>query len=445
MPVLELTEQQQDAVDLAGDHHLFITGAGGVGKSFVIAEILRKFPGTILTSSTWVSAGNIGGISFNSAGGLGLGNETPQRMVSKMGQRVKARLQKAKMMLIDEISMVHPILLDKFDQVLKMIRECDEPFGGLMIIMAGDFFQLPAVNDDKRDRQVHYAFESNVWREASPNCIELTKIMRQTDEEFQRILNAIRTGEMEGVDFDPLYDRMVDSVSQRSGEFTVLNTHRRDVADYNLKKLRDVDGELFESHADDFGVPAMTKNSRLPQHLQLKRGALAICLASVGGLRNGSVVTVQDFHEDGIEVKSLKHGTEHLITRTSQKVYQGREIVSVIPYKSPEATGKKQFISSDGEVFDAGEVVNGMVERPKVVASRTNFPIDLAYSITIHKSQGMGVDQMHANVNKCFSPGHLYTALSRAESLDGLTLSPFSSFNIHPKVINFYERIRTAA
>lgn len=438
MPILTLTDEQEDALKTVEDgNHVFITGAGGVGKSTIvklIQEILaKKKLAYLTTSSTWISAGNIGGISFHSAGGLGLGLDTPERMVAKMSGTKKAQLTRLNVMILEEISMIHPTLLDKFDKAMRILRGVEEPYGGIVMIFIGDFYQLCAVNDNKRDRNTYYAFEAESWLEASPKVCKLTKIMRQEDEVFQNILNAVRTGRIEGVDFDPLYDCM-KSEHSRKGEFTVLNTHRRDVSDYNMGVLAKMPGEVKIFKSEDFGPDAMVKNSRLPKELHLKRDALAISLVNEGSLKNGTLVKVLDFEDGGVLVRNLKTERDHLVQRSSQKVYQGRETVEVI------AAPNGKWITSDGEEFSNEEVKDGFVNRPKVVASRHNIGLELGWSTTIHKSQGQGFDFLHANVMKCFAPGQLYTALSRATSLEHLTCSDIKSFNVHPKVTKFYEQ-----
>jgi ATP-dependent DNA helicase PIF1 len=413
-------------------NNTFITGAGGVGKSYLIDQI-RSMNGTAVTSTTAISAGNVKGVTLNSWAGLGLGLESANRMFTKLSAARKANIRRADRLVIDEVSMLHPDLMGKCDDVLQRVRGDDSPFGGLQVIAVGDFFQLPPV-ETRRGVDTEYAFECETWESLDFNFCELTEMMRQDDEEFQTILNAIRCGELDGVDLNPLLDTYIESPNYRKGEFTRLSARNKDVDAENYKILDKLPGESRKFVGDDSGLDFMLKQCRLPKTIELKVGALCLFLVNGGKLFNGSVVKVIDFYDDGPVVEDVNSKETFEIMPVKQEVYQGYEKIQVKLTETPEI-----WEAEDGEQFHESDVQNGTAVRPKVVASRRSIPLRHAWWMTIHKSQGMGISQLHAHVSSCFAPGHVYTALSRAHSLKGLTTSEIRSFSVSPQVQKYYK------
>lgn len=440
---MSLTRAQQTAiVGVEAGYNVFVTGPGGVGKSHVIRHIQELNDSVTLVSTTASSAADLQGVTLHSWAGIGLGLESAQRCFSKMSYKKKQFIRNTQTLIIDECSMLTTQVLELVDEVLQMVFQNESVFGGIQVVMVGDFFQLGPIEDKKtkrRGQEPTYAFESPVWEELSLENVILDENMRQEDEEFQSILNGIRTGEIENVDLNPLLEREVSDWRKRKGDFTRLFSHNRDVDSVNDEKLEQLHTPEVLFVAEDAGHEFLVKKSRLKKKLTLKEGALCIFLENQPDLNlyNGTVGTVIGF-EDGFPIfKPAGRDEEISVGRSSRKVYQGRETVPVT--FNPD---RGFYTTEDGEEFRDYEVNDtGFVTRPRVIASRFQIPLMLGWCSTIHKAQGKTLSHVHAELGKCFDYGHHYVALSRASSLEGLTLSPFSSFKTSDKVKAFYERI----
>lgn len=433
------TKGQDDALRLVrSGKNVFITGAGGVGKSYLIDQIRHYLPDAAITSTTAISAGNIGGVTLNSWAGLGLGLETPSKMFSKMNERKRHKIRGTDALLIDEVSMLHPDTMEKCDDLLQKVRSSAEPFGGLQVIVVGDFYQLPPV-ETRRGVPTRYAFDCDSWGALDFKTAHLTEIIRQKDKEFQDILNAIRVGDVSEADLAPLFARTISDVDRREGDFTSLSATNKEVDSRNTKRLSKLPGEAYTYRSTDTGQDFSLKGSRLAKKLELKPEALCLYLINNEPLYNGSVVVVVECHEDMVVVECADTGDQFEVRPHKQEVYQGREAVPV------EDKGG-YWETEDGDKYMEEDVANGKIFRPKVVASRTALPLKLGWWITVHKSQGMGLSQVHADLSRSFAPGQIYTALSRAQSLKGLTIrgltpSKLGPSSVSPEVTDFYSDI----
>lgn len=435
----DLTPSQQKALDLClAGGNVFITGPGGVGKSHLIRRIISLMRVTP-TSTTVISAANIGGESLHSTLGLGLGVETAERCVAKMSKFRRAAVSTIRTLLIDEISMASPDLLDLCDQVLRLIFGSEKPFGGLQVIVVGDFFQLPPVEPGVK--KARYAFQSPIWEALEFTTVKLTENMRQEDAGFFELLNGVRTGDLE----EGMVDRLLDLIrpeSELPEAHTVLHATNADVDQHNRRYLASLPGEEVTFEATDFGLDFKLKGCRLPKELGLKRDAIAMFLVNSKPLFNGCIGTIEDIHEEEVVFKPTSpsfEGKVFSVRTTTQKIYQGHERIQVPKDTIPQ--GQYWYSPSLDGIFTKTEIDLGTATRPKVVASRTAMPLRLAKAMSIHKSQGSSIDALYAKVSRCFAPGHFYTAISRARSEEGLALSDIKKWEVSDEVKKFYEHI----
>lgn len=343
--------------------NIFLTGPAGTGKSYCV-NLLFKFleEQNIFfgkTATTGVAALNVGGITIHSWSGMGLADEDGMRLLDKVSENRKAtnRIKNAKVLVVDEISMAKAELVEKLDIVCQFIRNNGKPFGGIQIVFVGDFLQLPPVF--VRFEKEEFAFESQAWREAQVYTIHLTEIVRQHDEpEFATFLNEVRMGTCKNYN---ILDECICRDFPTDGIVPVkLFCKNIDVDKYNDQELRKIESPSHLYYSTDEGGEQWTKffdkNCRAPASLELKVGAQVMLLKNLDlelKLVNGSVGVVTQMFSDTVEVK-FTTGDIHVI--------------------EPQKWELKQ-IEDDGY----GNML------PKVVASRKQIPLKLAWALTIHK------------------------------------------------------------
>lgn len=399
--MIQLTQEMTDAVGIIANTNqsLYITGKAGTGKTtflrYIVENIQKKF---IVTASTGIAAVNAKGVTLHSLLGTPFGVLSESEDVHKKYNKNKAKLLRSiDALIIDEVSMIRPDTLDYADRKLRMYRGVNKPFGGLQLIMFGDLFQLPPVvkTDEKYILSQMYSgfyfFDAHVFRECSFHVIELSKIFRQSDARFIEILNNIREYNARQEDIDDLAELRN---KKQSGDFENNNIHictfRRDVQKINEELL----GE--PTHIYKAKVTGDFQSSAVPCDLELKLrvGARVMmlindpehifCNGSLGNVvqLDDTVITVK--LDNGYTVGIQKH-------RWSAKEYR--------------------MVDDKVETIDKG--------------SCTQFPVTLAWAITIHKSQGLTFDHITIHTKGCFVPGQLYVALSRCRTLDGIVSDTF--------------------
>jgi ATP-dependent exoDNAse (exonuclease V) alpha subunit len=375
---------------LSGESVL-LTGPAGAGKTFVLNQFIRlaKANGkhVSVTATTGLAATHLGGTTIHSWSGMGVADSLPVGFADHIAKGRREIIEKTDVLIIDEISMLHDFRLDMVDEACRLVRRKDIPFGGIQVIMSGDFFQLPPINRGD-SRAGGFVVHSEVWKELDPTVCYLAEQHRQDDEALLDILNALRAGEIRRHHAEQLLAR-VDLELPEGLVLTELHTVNVDVDRLNEAKLAELGGdELFYTQSttgSDNYVENLQRSVLAPATLRLKKGALVMAVKNATDRRyaNGSTGTVIDFEPN----------TEYPIV----KFHNGRT-VSMAP--------------------ETWELRDGDKKR----ASITQIPLRLAWAITVHKSQGMTLDAARIDLRKAFVEGMGYVALSRVKNLQNLYL-----------------------
>ncbi len=407
-----LTSCQAKALNiLEREGNVFLTGAAGTGKSFLLQRYLAKKPTERfpVVASTGAAAVLVGGRTFHSFFGLGIlegGLEATVTRALRSG-KVMNRLNRACCVIIDEVSMLSGMTLKAAETVARRVRGNDEPWGGLRIIAVGDFAQLPPVTPGITRKD--WAFLHPVWQESDFQPALLSTVMRTQDTEFLTVLNFVREGMTNDTVQEFLQRRM--TVSDDSAEGTRLYPHRAQAEAYNRRRLDAIPNTLrsFPTHysGKEKYFEAAKKVVPIPEILLLKEGALIMMRKNdiTGGLHyvNGSLGYIQHITEDSLIIK----------------LFSGEEI--------DVGTDKFSYLDGDGH-----EVVEAW-----------NFPVTLAWATTIHKAQGASLDRMIVDLHQLWEPGQAYVALSRVRSGAGLMIERWSPASIvaEPLVTEFYNKL----
>lgn len=386
--------QKLVAMGIAMGQNVMLTGGGGVGKSHLIRFLDKHIPNIILTASTGIAGINIEGQTLDSL--MGFNVHTKMSDAGKLKPELKDRLSKIKILLLDEMSMTR---IDKLDMVNKRLQAANEnllPFGGVQIILAGDFCQLPPVATyEKKDAEFHsiykerlYLFESSAYKRGKFIPYVLTEYVRQGNEPMRRILRNLRMGHKvaEAVSF--INHAAKGDVSPDS--LRICKTNKR-VAEINKTRFSEVPGEAFSSYGKARGnfVPScFPTDEKLT--LKIKTRVILLVNNNEAGYMNGDLGTVSRLDKSGVWVK-LDRGPE----------------VNVEPH-----TWEQYSYVPKGECLE--RVLSG---------TYTQFPLRLGYAITGHKSQGMTLDSAVVDLTGGFNTdGLTYVIMSRCRSFDNLKL-----------------------
>ncbi len=384
--------KQKDALDiLKMGHNAYITGQAGSGKTHVLNEYItylkNRDVAVGVTASTGIASTHIGGVTIHSWSGVGIKNQLTESDIDAMQQKqyLWKRMEKAKVLIIDEVSMLSPNMLDMVERVCRAFKRNDAPFGGLQVVLSGDFFQLPPIS--RGGGKIMFANESNAWEKMDIRVCYLEEQYRQNDDVLSGILNEIRSG---GVSEDTMnvlrsrYNKTINGVETP----TRLYTHNLDVDALNNKELEKISGDsvAFDMESSGRGnlVDTLKKSVLAPVELKLKKGAVVMFVKNnfEAGYVNGTLGKVVDF--DSFDMPIIE-------TTLGKKIH---------------VDNVSWTIEEDG----------------KVLAQVRQLPLRLAWAITIHKSQGMSMDGAEMDLSKSFVPGQGYVALSRLRNILGLKL-----------------------
>ena len=395
--------------------NVFLTGEPGSGKTHTInryvAWLQERGIEPAVTASTGIASTHINGMTIHSWSGIGVKRDISDYDIEMIQSREKTakRLISAKVLIIDEISMLDSSTLDSVDRVLRTLRRRplmpEQPFGGMQVIFVGDFFQLPPVS---RGQEPKFAFESNAWKEANPIICYLNEQHRQEDEDFLELLSAMRHGSLTAAHRARLKSRA--GILSKKTVATRLYTHNENVDRINAQSLASIDGKTRIFQMTSRGASALVESLKAqclsPETLELKEGASVMFTRNNfdHGYANGTLGEVIGFTALNSPVVKTRSGST----------------ITVEP---------AEWAIQDGN---------------KILAKITQLPLRLAWAITVHKSQGMSLDAAIIDLSQAFEYGQGYVALSRVRSLSGLFLEGFNerALQLHPKVASADKHFR---
>ena len=456
---VELSPTQTEALDALVTKGLsgLLTGAGGTGKSFLVREVVAQLESkgrkVALTATTGIAAVLIGGVTLMSL--FRIFPDDLQQSASVNIKRMQSNKWFAKdvraiqTLIIDEVSMLDVELFERVDAMLKHAHHSGTPFGGIQVILVGDFFQLPPVSKSKTLR---FLFESPLFWETCDAIWELKEVWRQSDPAFCQMLHRIRQGVPTEDDHAVLQSRVSASVGTEAITATRLFSRNINVDQINSTKLEELKGDthVFDMRVGEHrnkaessdGIETLWKAQRdkfkkdvnLPDRLVLRQGAQVILgfnLDTASGLCNGSRGVVTSFSEpsaSGVQEKHLHRKPSG--DGTDRSAYLADCKHPIVEFEN----GKRlriPFVRISRKLPDLGEVYVWQIPRR------------LGWASTIHRMQGQTLSLVDAALDSSvFEVGQAYVALSRARSLEGLSLASFDPACIvaHPKVRDFYRK-----
>ncbi|PIR46361.1 MAG: helicase [Candidatus Vogelbacteria bacterium CG10_big_fil_rev_8_21_14_0_10_49_38] len=381
---------QAEALEiLQAGHNVFITGAAGSGKTHLLNTYLNYLknrgvePG--ITASTGIAATHLGGQTIHAWSGLGVRDKLSAQDIDDLEAKsyLWKRLSRAKVLVIDEISMLDHSRLDLLDRLLRSFKRTDEPFGGVQMIFCGDFFQLPPVS--RGESRVKFAYQAEAWRALEPKICYLEEQYRQQDEAYLKILNEIRAGQVSAETVKRLRSRL--DAKMTNHDPARLYTHNVDVDEENGRELSRLAGEIFTYQMSQRGsdrlAETLKKGCLAPETLRLKEGARVMFVKNNfdAGYVNGTLGVVAECRASRISVRLVS-----------------------------------------GRLIEAEPAFWRIEEEGKMKAEINQYPLRLAWAITVHKSQGLSLEAAEVDLTQAFEPGMGYVALSRVRTLDGLSL-----------------------
>ncbi len=397
--------------------NIFLTGEAGSGKTHIINQYTEYLNlheiDFAVTASTGIAATHIHGMTIHSWSGIGVHQELDDDELKHIAENryVAKRIKKAKVLIIDEVSMLDGKILTLVERVCRKIRKLKVPFGGLQVVLVGDFFQLPPVA--KKGIAIEFAFDSDAWQGLMPVVCYLTEQHRQEDKKFLDILSAIRSNTFDEIHFENLSERII-SQEELPDDMTRLFSHNTNVDTINMRELQKLPGKtklfVMAARGPETLTDALIRGCLSPERLELKEGATVMFTKNNTnqGFVNGTLGTVVGFSA----------GTHYPIVKTSA----GTRI---------ETEPMEWTIAEGDEVF----------------AKITQIPLRLAWAMTIHKSQGVSLDSAVMDLSGTFEYGQGYVALSRVRTLAGIHLLGVNAraFQVHPLVSAEDERFRDAS
>lgn len=406
--------KQTQALDiLKMGYNVFLTGAAGSGKTYVLNQYINylknKKVGVAVTASTGIAATHIGGVTIHSWAGTGIREKLSNSDISKLLKKsyLRKHFVHSEVLVIDEVSMLHARQLDLVNKLCQAFRKNLRPFGGLQVVLCGDFFQLPPVA--KNGELSRMVMLSNAWQDMDLQVCYLHEQYRQSDTKFFNILNEIRDNNVSDASRQLLHSRVEAKLSNKFPP-TKIYAHNVDVDSINRCELEKINAPAFCYSMKERGNPnlaeALKKGCLSPETLLLKEGAKVMFVKNnfEKGVVNGTIGEVIGWDKDKFPIVKISSGEE----------------INVLP--------EKWVIEEDGEVK----------------ADIRQVPLRLAWAITVHKSQGLSLDVAEVDLSRAFTHGMGYVALSRVRSLRGLSLKGFNemSLMVDEEILKFDSQLR---
>ncbi|HPK14040.1 MAG TPA: AAA family ATPase [Candidatus Paceibacterota bacterium] len=394
--------------------NVYLTGSAGSGKTYLLNKYIKYLEShgipVAVTASTGIAATHMNGMTIHSWSGLGIKDHLDERELEKLEERkyLWKRFDKARVLIIDEISMLEGRQLEMVERICRRFKRNDKPFGGLQVILSGDFFQLPPVR--KGEEQAGEIIpKSKVWQILNPAVCYLEEQFRQKDDTLTEILNKIRNNQIEEGDYQILEKRIGVNIS--AFKPTKLYTHNADVDTINEKELAEINEQEITSIMTGDGplnlVEILKKSSIATEILKMKKGAEVMCIKNnfEMGYVNGSRGKIVDFELD----------TRYPVV----ELYSGQRVTL-----KPESWS--------------------IEEEGRIKASIKQIPLRLAWAITIHKSQGMSLDNAEIDLRRTFTYGMGYVALSRVRTLEGIVLAGLNkqALLVDPRVLSLDQELK---
>lgn len=391
---------QSDALThLLSGKNAFVTGPAGAGKTYLLREFIKESKKcgkrVAVTASTGIAATHLEGKTLHSFAGIGVREDFDERMIALIARKhwVKLAIRRADVLIIDEVSMLQRSTFDAANRICKRVRDSAAPFGGMQVVLCGDFFQLPPVSNASANASVGFIYECDAWNELGLDVLYLTEQFRQTDNALHRLLMSLRAGDLTEYHVEQLTAR-INAELDSDVRPTRLHSHNANVDGINAAELARLGGKhqsfAMRTSGDDKATEALARGCLAPADLQLKRNA-AVMFVRNGfseGYVNGTLGTVVDFTPEGLPKVQVANG-ETLLAE-------------------PQTW----------ELLDFDD---------KPIASITQVPLRLAWAITVHKSQGMSLSAAEIDLSRAFVAGLGYVALSRVTSFDGMRLLGFNA------------------
>lgn len=419
------------------DAIVYLTGKAGTGKTTFLKHIKATTEkNTVILAPTGVAAINAGGVTINSffqipfgpfipddprlrSRVIGIENNESIYKTFKYSDEKKAIIKALDLLIIDEISMVRADMLDVIDRLLRVFRKKpNTPFGGVQVILIGDTFQLPPIADTeqweilKRFYETPFFFSSQVIQANTPIYIELKKIYRQNEKEFIDLLNRVRVSQLDSTDLDTLNAKYDPTFNTEDKDYIILATHNKIVNDTNLTKLNQLDTELKVFDANVSGK-FPDRHQPTDRELKLKVGA------QIMFVKNDSGEYKRYFNGKIGQIKSLDNN------------------IVIIEFDD-ESTVEVERATWENVEYSYNKEKKRIEE--EVIGTFEQYPLRLAWAITVHKSQGLTFEKVIADLGRAFAPGQVYVALSRCTSFGGLKLKTKLTHNAiktAPQVVEF--------
>ncbi len=408
--------KQKEALDiLKTGASVFLTGEPGSGKSHIIREYINYLKEhkieCAVTASTGIAATHIGGTTIHSWSGVGIRKWLSDYDLDRIATnpRTVKRIRATKVLIVDEISMLDSNVLDCVERVCREIKQNEEPFGGIQVVLVGDFFQLPPISKEEDEGQ--FAFNANAWSASRFFVCYLTEQFRQEDQEFIAVLSAMRRNAITPDHTASLDTRCLCS-PENDSSITRLFSKNVDVDRLNEEELNKIHGTPKKYHMQSSGRPflieQLKKNCLSPETLVLKKGAVVMFTKNSpkGDFVNGTIGRVVDFN-----------------------LYNNNPIIKTL----------------GGKIIETEPMDWTIEENNRVLARIFQMPLRLAWALTVHKSQGMSLDAAYIDLRDAFVEGQGYVALSRVRSLKGLYLAGYNplALQVHPEILEKDEFFRS--